>query len=185
MSSQTGADSVFRRFETRRSVTALVFAVTLSGCITSAALRDARRAEERQDYDVAVVEYTRAVQRDPDSVTARTGLVRARVRASQDHFTRARRHVANRRFDEAVKEYKLATELNPDNRAIADELEQTQNQLRAQVLINRDGKTELEALVERMKDQRLPGLDVPAEPLPEEVTFRDASNQLIIRALAK
>ena len=75
--------------------------------------------------------------------------------------------------------------MNPDNRAIAEELEQTQNQLRAQVVINRDGKTELEALVERMKDQRLPGLDVAAEPLPDELTFRDASNQVIIRALAQ
>ena len=128
---------------------------------------------------------TRAVQSDPDNVNARTGLQRARLRASQDHFTNARRHVANRRLEEAVTEYKLAAELNPDNRAIADELEQSQNQLRAQVVINRDGKTELEALVERMRDQRLPGLDVVAEPLPDELIFRDASNQVIIRALAQ
>jgi general secretion pathway protein D len=176
---------VFSRFSAKRWGIALSIIITLSACITGAALRDARRAEDRQDYDIAVVEYTRALQRDPDNVNARTGLQRARVRAAQDHFTRARRHVANRRFDEAVVEYKLATELNPDDRAIAQELEQTQNQLRAQVVINRDGKTELEALVERMKDQRLPGLDVPAEPLPDELTFRDASNQLIIRALAQ
>ena len=36
-----------------------------------------------------------------------------------------------------------------------------------------------------MKGQRLPGLDVPAEPLPDELIFRDASNQVIIRALAQ
>jgi general secretion pathway protein D len=184
-SSPTGADSGFSRFEAKRWVAAVAVIATLSACVTSAALRDARRAEERQDYDVAVVEYTRAVQSDPDNVNARTGLQRARLRASQDHFTRARRHVANRRLEEAVTEYKLAAELNPDNRAIVDELEQTQNQLRAQVVINRDGKTELEALVERMRDQRLPGLDVVAEPLPDELIFRDASNQVIIRALAQ
>jgi general secretion pathway protein D len=185
MSSLAGADSVFSRFEPKRWVSALAVVTTLSGCVTSAALRDARRAEERQDYDVAVVEYTRAIQRDPDNVNARTGLQRARLRASQDHFTRARRHVANRRLEEAVAEYKLAAELNPDSRAIADELAQSQNQLRAQVVISRDGKTELEALVERMRDQRLPGLDVAAEPLPDEIIFRDASNQVIIRALAQ
>ena len=78
------------RFEPTRWISALAVVATFSGCITSAALRDARRAEERQDYDVAVVEYTRAVQRDPDNVNARTGLQRARLRASQDHFTRAR-----------------------------------------------------------------------------------------------
>ena len=68
---------------------------------------------------------------------------------------------------------------------IAQELERTQNQLRAKIAINRDGKTELEALVDRMRGQRRPGLDVPAEPLPDELIFRDASNQVIIRALAQ
>jgi general secretion pathway protein D len=172
------------RFAPARWIAAVTIVLTLSSCITGAALRDARRAEDRQDYDLAVVEYTRALQRDPDNMNARTGLQRARLRASQDHFTRARRHVANRRLTEAVAEYKLAAELNPDP-VIADELEQTQNQLRAQVVISRDGKTELEALVDRMKDQRLPGFAVPAEPLPDELTFRDASNQVIIRALAQ
>ena len=173
------------RFDPKRWVAALSLIATLAGCITSAALRDARRAEERQDYDVAVVEYTRALQRDPDNLNARTGLERARLRASQDHHTRARRLVANGRLDEAVAEYKLAAELNPDNPVIAEELVRTQNQLRTQVVINRDGKTELEALVDRMSDQRLPGLDLVADPLPEGLTFRDASNQVIIRALAQ
>ena len=40
---------------------------------------------------MAVVEYTRALQSDPDNVNARTGVQRAKLRASQDHFTRARR----------------------------------------------------------------------------------------------
>jgi len=175
---------VLRQFELTRWVAVLSIVATLSGCITSAALRDARRAEDRQDYDVAVIEYTRALQREPDSVNARTGLQRARLRASQDHFTRARRFVANGRLDEAVAEYKLAAELNPDNADIAGELAQAQNQLRTQVVVNRGGKTELEALVDRMKDQRLPGFDVPADPLPEGLNFRAAPNDVIIRALA-
>ncbi len=176
---------MFSRPQRKRWIAALFIVITFSGCLSSAALREARRAEERQDYDLAVVEYTRAVQSDPDDVNARTGLQRAKVRASQDHFTRARRHAASRRLEEAVAEYKLAAELNPDSRVIAQELEEAQNQLRAQVVVNRDGKTELEALVDRMKDQRLPGLDVSADPLPDELIFRDASNQVIIRALAQ
>jgi general secretion pathway protein D len=176
---------VLSRLQPKRWVAALSIVVAFSGCFTSAALRDARRAEDRQDYDVAVVEYTRALQRDPDNANARTGLQRAKVRASQDHFTSARRHAANRRLEEAVTEYKLAAELNPDSRVIAQELEEAQNQLRAQVVVSRDGKTELEALVDRMRDQRLPGLDVAADPLPDEIIFRDASNQVIIRTLAQ
>jgi general secretion pathway protein D len=175
---------VLSRFAPARWFAAVTIVLTLSACITSAALRDARRAEERQDYDVAVIEYTRALQRDPDSVNARTGLQRAKLRASQDHFTRARRLSANGRLEEAEAEYRLAAQLNPDNGEISEELAKVQNQLRTQVVINRDGKTELEALVDRMRDQRLPGLDVPADPLPEGLTFRDASNRDIIRALA-
>ena len=86
--------------------------------------------------------------------------------------------MAARRLDEAVAEYKLAAEMNPDNRQISTELEETQNQLRAKVVISRDGRTELEALVDRMKDQRLPGLDIAAAPLPDELTFREANNQV-------
>ena len=169
----------------RRRLATVSLLLALSACATGAALREARRAEDRQDYDLAVVEYTRALQRDPDSTTARTGLQRARLRASQDHFTAARRLLATGRLEEAVSEYQLASELNPDNASIAEELKAAQNQLRAQVPVNRDGKTELEALVERMREQPVPGLTILADPLPEELTFRNASNQDVIRALAK
>jgi general secretion pathway protein D len=176
---------VLIRLEPKRWLAALSVAVALAGCITGAALREARRAEERQDYDTAVVEYNRALQRDPSNTNARTGLQRARLRASQEHFTRARRFLASGQLEQAASEFKLAAELNPDNPVILQELEQTQNQLRARIAINRDGKTDLEALVDRMKTQRLPGLDVPAEPLPDELIFRDSPNQVIIRALAQ
>ena len=184
-SAPTEADSVLSRLLSNRAVAALAIVASLAGCVTSAALHEARRAEERQDYDVAVVEFTRALQSDPNNIDARSGLQRAKLRASQDHFTRARRLSGTGRLEEAATEYKIAAELNPDNPVIAQELEQIQNQLRAKIAINRDGKTELEALVDRMKGQRLPGLDVPAEPLPDELIFRDASNQVIIRALAQ
>ena len=173
------------RLPSKRSVAALAIVASLAGCVTSAALREARRAEERQDYDVAVVEFTRALQADPNNVDARSGLQRAKLRASLDHFTRARRLAGTGRLEEAATEYKIAAELNPSDPAIAQELELTQNQLRAKIAVKRDGKTELEALVDRMKGQRLPGLDVAADPLPDELIFRDASNQVIIRALAQ
>ena len=89
------------------------------------------------------------------------------------------------RLDEAVAEYQLAAEMNPASGEIAEELRSTQSLVRAKVAVNRNGKTELEALVERMRDQPLPGLEVPAELLPDSLTFRDASSQTVIRALAQ
>ena len=158
---------------------------TLAGCATTGILREARRAEERMDYDRAVVEYTRAAQLDPDNATARTGLLRAKQRAAQEHFTRARRLAGAGQLAEAVVEYKLAAEMNPENGQIADELNATQNLLRTQVAVSRDGKTQLEALVQRMRDEPLPGLQIAAGPLPESLTFREASNQIVIRAIAQ
>ncbi|HKY20228.1 MAG TPA: hypothetical protein VJM31_03320 [Vicinamibacterales bacterium] len=162
----------------------LTVITTIAGCATSGILSEARRAEGRQDYDRAVVEYTRALKRDPDSIAARTGLERARLRAAQDHFTRARRLAALGRLDEAVAEYQLAAEMNPASGSIAEELQATQSLLRAKVVVNRNGKTELEALVERMRDQPMLGLELPAEPLPESLTFK-GPNDAIIRALAQ
>lgn len=175
---------MFSRWAPKRAAAALALVAALAGCVTSAALRDARRAEERQDYDFAVIEYTRALQRDPDNLEARTGLQRARLRAAQVHITRARRLSASGRLEDAAAEYKLAVELNPDNRPILDEMAMVQNQLRAQIPINTEGRTQLEALVDRMRDQPLPGLGVPAEALPD-LNFRNAASDVVIRALAQ
>ncbi len=179
------AASVTGRTRTARWTLVVTIVVFAAGCATAGALRDARRAEERQEYDLAVVEYTRALQHDANNVNARTGLQRARLRASQDHFTRARRLAGTGNLDQAVAEYQLAAELNPDNAVIQQELVATQNQLRTKVPVSRDGKTQLEALVERMRDQPLPGLAVPAEPLPDELNFRNAPSDVVIRALAQ
>jgi general secretion pathway protein D len=164
----------------------LVVAVSFAGCATTAALRTGRKAEDRQDYDRAVVEYQRALQLNPDSADARASLQRAKLRAAQDHFTRARRLAALGSLDEAVKEYQFAAEMNPASGDITEELRATQNLLRAKVATNRNGKTELQTLVDRMRDQPAPGLAIPAAgPLPESLTFRNAPTDTIIRALAQ
>ena len=169
-----------------RQAAALVLAVVLSGCATTGAIRSARRAEDRQDYDRAVVEYQRALQLKPDNADARTGILRAKVRAAQDHFARARRLAALGKLDEALVEYQLAAEMNPASGEVAEELRSTQNLLRAKIATNREGKTELEALVDRMRDQPPPGMEMPAAaPLPDSLTFRNASSQDVITALAR
>ena len=51
-------------------------------------------AEFQQDYDRAVVEYTKALRLKPNDDEARVGLQRAKARAAEDHLQRARRLVA-------------------------------------------------------------------------------------------
>src|SRR5512140_3338368 len=79
----------------RRSLlAALVLALVAGGCASSAALRRGEAAEQRQDYDVAVAEYTNLLRQRPDDTTVRLALERAKLRASTDHFQSGRRFAA-------------------------------------------------------------------------------------------
>jgi predicted TPR repeat methyltransferase len=57
----------------------LLLSLLLAGCATTVAVRAGQRAELAQDYDRAVIEYTRALQANPDNRDARQGLDRSRA----------------------------------------------------------------------------------------------------------
>jgi len=158
----------------------------LSGCATSAAFHRGRDAEQRQDYDRAVVEYTRALQLAPGNTDARLGLERARLRAAQDHFVNGRRMAALGKFEQALVEYGLAAELNPSSADIDQELRSTRNKLRAKVAVPSEGKTELQTLIDRSRNLAPPGLDLPpGVKMPASLTFRDASSRDVFTSIAR
>lgn len=167
---------------------ALIAAIVaaLASCASSGSLRVARNAETTENYDLAVAEYTKLLRDNPDSREARLGLERAKLRASQDHFTKARRLSATGTLEEALVEYQLAAELNPGNADIARELQDTRLQLRAKVAIREDGKTRLESLIAQSLSAPLPGLALPEDAkLPESVVFRDANARDVYSAIGK
>jgi general secretion pathway protein D len=175
-----------RRRRTRSLCALLGVCLLAGGCAAATATRHGRDAEHRQDYDLAVVEFTKAVRLDPDSTDARTGLERAKLRASQEHFVRARRLAGTARLDEALVEYELAAELNPSNPTIDQELRATRNKLRAKISVAHEGKTELQTLIERSRDLPPPGLDLPQNvKMPASLTFRDASSRDVFTAIAR
>ena len=73
---------------------AALAALLSSGCATSSAFRAGETAERRQDYDKAVLEYSKALKESPNNLDYRKSLERARLRASQEHTTSGRRLVA-------------------------------------------------------------------------------------------
>ena len=161
----------------RRVLPLLALTLALGGCATAAAMRAGTRAEQAQDYDRAIIEYTKVLQEDPDNRNARLALDRAKLRAAQDHLTRGRRLHANGRMDEALVELQLAAELSPGNSAIEDLLADVRTQLRTKVAVAREGKTQLETLIERARDLPPPGLDLPDDVrLPSAVTFAPNSS---------
>src|SRR5207344_352119 len=91
---------------------------------TSAAFRAGEQAERRQDYDRAVLEYSKALQTSPDNVSYRSSLDRARLRASNEHTTAARRLAGRGLYKEALDEYRLALDLNPRSPVLASEMQE-------------------------------------------------------------
>jgi hypothetical protein len=80
-----------------RAFPVVALSVVLSGCATTAALRSGQTAETLQEYDRAVIEYTKVLQKSPNNRDARQGLERAKVRAAQDLPARRRPEPEQRR----------------------------------------------------------------------------------------
>ena len=169
---------------TLAAVAIIVMAIALSGCATGAKHR-ARTAELAEDFDQAVVEYTRALQEDPGDRGLRRDLQRAKLRASLYHFSQGRRQVGLGNHDEALVEYQIAAELNPDSREVQDALRDTRSAVQTRLVARADGQTELEAMIDRVSALPPDGLKLPEGPLPESLVFRDASTRDVFSALGQ
>jgi len=180
-----------RFFESRSGLaTALLMTAFLilavSGCATTGAMRDARKAERRQNHDRAIIEYSKVLRLNPEDKEARIGLSRAKHRASLAHFAHARRLSARNELDEALIEYQIAFELNPSSGDIELELESTKNKLKAKLAVNRNSLTKLESLVTKARNLPLPGLSLPDDAkLPDSLVFREAGSRDVFTALAR
>jgi general secretion pathway protein D len=164
----------------------LALTLALAGCATAGAMRAGVAAEKAQDYDRAVIEYTKVLQENPDNRDARYALDRAKLRASQDHFSRGRRLHAAGRLDEALIELQTASELNPGDSAVQELLADVRTQLRTKIAVSREGKTELEALIARARDLPPPGLDLPDARMPATLAFApNAGSRDVYTTLAR
>jgi general secretion pathway protein D len=169
----------------RLALPALALAI-LVACASSGSLHQARTAESEQQYDLAVAEYTKVLRAHPENRDARQGLERAKLRASQDHFSTARRLSAIGKLEEALVELQIASELNPANGDIEHELQATRGQLRTKVAVREDGKTRLESVIADSLLAPLPGHDLPTDvTLPDSLVFRDATSRDVFSAIAK
>ena len=170
------------------SLASALAALLMAGACASATgpMKAGQQAEFASDYDRAVVEYTRAVREHPDKRDAHLALDRAKLHASEMHFTRARRLAATGKYEEAVIEYELAHELNPTSADVETELRRARVAVRNKIAVPADGKTQLEALVERTRDLQPSGYELPHDvKLPASLLFREASSRDVITTLAR
>src|SRR5688572_3231827 len=147
----------------------VLLTIALTGCATRGAVKLGEQAELAQQYDRAVLEYTRALQDDPDDRDAQQGLARTKLRAALEHYTRARRLEAAGRLDEALLELQVAAELNPGDPNVEEMLNEVRQKVRDQIATRRDGKTDLEALIERSQTFEPVGFELPNVTLPSSL----------------
>lgn len=169
----------------RTLVVVLVGSALLSACAANA-LRQGRTAENARDYDAAVAQYMRALRERPDDREAALGLDRAKLRASDQHFTAGRRLFSQGRYEDAVVELQIASELNPSNADAARELRLVRLALRSKLSVPEGGQTSLESLLERTRDLLPAGYEIPNVPLPSEIaTGQQTTTRLVYLMLGK
>jgi general secretion pathway protein D len=175
-----------RAADLRAGAAALALAAAF-GCASGSGMHLAHQAEQAQDYDRAVVEYTKVVRADPANREARTSLDRVKQRAAFDHAYKGRRLAALNRDEEAVIEYQLAWELNPTDPQIDAALRDVRQRLRNKIAVNRGGRTELESLIARTRDAAPPGLDLPVtSKLPTSLVFGNgATARAVFMSIAR
>jgi general secretion pathway protein D len=158
-----------------------LLAVALAGCATSSAFRLGEKAERRRDYDQAVLEYSKALKNDPDNVHYRTSLERARLRASEEHARSGRRLLARGLHKEALDEFKLALDLNPDSATLGRDIETAERHQRGI-----GPGASVQALKDRVRERSLPGLNLgPTADEPLGLSFRNASLRETYLALGR
>ena len=175
--------------ELRRAAIVAVAAAIVAGCASSSggSMKKGREAELAQDYDRAVVEYTKIARANPGNTDARTSLGRAKLRAAQAHIARARRFTALERYEEAVLEYQLAAELNPTDSTVDQALHDARQKVRTKIAVTRGGRTDLETLIDRTRDLPAPGLELPdGVKLPGSLVFGNgATSRAVFLTVAR
>lgn len=168
-------------------LTCAAFAVTLaSGCATKVnTLRQAQDAEQLRDYDLAVAGYTKTLRSEPGNREAQLGLDRARLRGAEAHYLRGQRLVAVGKYEDAVVELQLASELNPGGGDIDRVLRTTRLALRNKLAVEQNGQTSLEAVLEKTRNTPPPSMNVPETKLPATITLgRDATSRQAFQIIA-
>ncbi|HEV7667670.1 MAG TPA: secretin N-terminal domain-containing protein [Thermoanaerobaculia bacterium] len=103
-----------------------------TGCTSYRTYREAEIASQLGRWDDAVVAYLKALESDPSNLSIRTDLLRAKIRASQEHFKKGKDFRSAGVLDRSLIELQQAVQLDPTNQYAQAELEGVRRALAAQ-----------------------------------------------------
>lgn len=161
----------------------LILMLLVAGCAAGRASGRGDASARAGDWDSAVEYYRQAVQADPDDVAHQIALERAMISASRQHLDQARLAEARGQMDEALREYRRASQFDPPNRQIATKVLELERSIRDQI----------EAATARPSAQQLRAAARPAGPAPlfnldtivQPLAFTQASLRDILNAIGQ
>ncbi|HMD87379.1 MAG TPA: secretin N-terminal domain-containing protein [Terriglobia bacterium] len=145
-------------------VLALLTSCLSCGGGSTTAYTQGRKAEERKDWDTALVDYEKAKESDPANALYVLHERNARLNASMLHLKNGRQMLKEGRMDEAAGEFQKASRIDPTNKAAAQELDAVLTK-QAQAK-----KEHTEAIQKALKAREEPSqtAGVKLQPLPQE-----------------
>jgi general secretion pathway protein D len=115
----------------RMSVPLLALAV-LAGCSSHRAYREAETAAQLGKWDDAVLHYLKALEEDPNNISYKSSLLRAKMEASRMHLRKGEEYEKAGVVERALVEYQQAVQLDPTNQYAAAQLEHVRQLYHAQ-----------------------------------------------------
>jgi general secretion pathway protein D len=104
----------------------------LAGCSSHRAYREAETAARLGKWDDAVLHYLKALEDDPDNISYRSSLLRAKIEASRVHLRKGEEYEKAGVIERALVEYQQAVQLDPTNQYAAAQLEHVRQLYHAQ-----------------------------------------------------
>jgi len=128
-----------------RTLILLIALGPLAGCASHLSYRKAEIAMQKESWDDAVLHYLKAVEESPDNLSYRAALMRAKIKASQAHFEKAKEYQKAGVLERALVELQQAVQLDPTNQYAKAQLENTRQDWLAQKQ-GRDGAGTIEQM---------------------------------------
>src|SRR5688572_32960078 len=164
-----------------RLLAILVIVSVGAGCGAGRAFGRGESAARAGDWEAAVEHYRQAVQEKPDRIDYQIALERAMVSASIRHLDQARVLEARGQIEDAMREYRRASEFDPTNRQIAAKVIEMERRLRDLAEASRPQPT-VQQLQQAARQSPEPLLN-PASRDPIDVVFNNASLRDILNSM--
>ncbi|HZZ35996.1 MAG TPA: secretin N-terminal domain-containing protein, partial [Caulobacteraceae bacterium] len=175
----------FRRRPRRRATAAaLILLILNAACLTGRAYRIGQKEMRAENYDRAVLMFSRAVSARPDNTRLKVALSRAKIRAAQEHFAKGQAYIQAKRLEAAIAEFQQVVYLDPSHQFAANELAKA---LAEWQKLQQQDLSEMEKM--KRKAKASPGRTVPrlspSSNIPIVLRFKNEKMEKVYDALSK